>query len=185
MQQSNLDAPALSPVVLVWLDWYDGGVWLHSGLGDLVFEGVTYRGVGNLGAISRAKESGQIAPHTLTLTLSGLDQTQLAEVLQDKSIGRPAKITLGLLDDSNQIMDSSVLFAGRIASAPIRSGTENAVSVRLISRLADWDKGGNQRYNNANHQQRHPGDTLFQYVAAMAERPIYWGSKKDAAPLKA
>ena len=184
MQQVNLEAKTIRPLVLVDLDWFSGHVRAHSGVGNVEFMGQTYQGIGALGNISTVKESGEISPHTLTVTLVGIDQALFSEVLNDKSVGRPATIYLALLNEDSTVLDSELLFKGRIGSPSISVGDNNVVSVKLVSRLEVWDKQKGDRYTNQSHQKRKPNDDFFRFVAELVDYPIYWGNKKDAVPLK-
>jgi hypothetical protein len=52
-------------------------VW--TGVGDLVWNGKTYKGVGTLGSVSTVGESSEIEAQGITLTLSGIPAELLAD----------------------------------------------------------------------------------------------------------
>lgn len=182
IEQCNDDVVRV--LILVDLDWYDGPVRLHTGVGDIVFRGTTYQGIGNLAGIGDVKEDGEMNTGSVVLTMSGLDPLVIHQALSDESIGRDGTVWIAFTDEAGQIVDYEELFPGRIASVPIVIGDQNTVSLRLTSRMDVWDKPGNERYTNQSHQQRHPGDEFLCYVAPMAEKSIYWGNEKDGIPLR-
>ena len=67
-----LSASSISPVVLAALTFVSGVMYVWSGVGNLVFNGNTYVGVGMLGKISPISESSDVRADGLEITLSGI-----------------------------------------------------------------------------------------------------------------
>ena len=55
-----------------------------------------------------------------------------------------------------------------------------ATRAKIWQAHEDWQKGLNLRNTDENHRRIHPNDRFFRYQNQMADRSIYWGSKKDA-----
>lgn len=161
-----------------------GPVRLHSGVGDVVINGYTYKGTGDLGTISPVKQTSKSEPGRLDLSLSGLDPVLVAEVLNKRCQGSKAKVWLVVLDSDEQFVSAALLFTGRLSNQKLKIGKTAGISVELVDRLADWSRKGTDRFSDASHVARHPLDRFFRYVAQMAERPIYWGSEKNAPPFR-
>lgn len=161
-----------------------GPVRLHSGVGELVISGQTYKGTGALGTIAPIKQTSKSEPGRLNLSLSGLNPALLAEVLNTKCQGSPAKVWLAILDDDGQFTSAILLFSGKLSSQRLKIGKSAAISVELVDRLAEWSRKGTGRFSDASHVAVEPLDRFFRYVAQMAERPIYWGSEKQAPPFR-
>lgn len=165
------------------LDFQRGMARAHTGTGPLILDGETYYGVGTFGDISATKEkldSG--SPTSVTLTLSGLDEGIIADTLEDRCRGRFGRLMLVAIDDDGSYA-VDILFSGKMDAAAFQyagSEDENAISVTITDRLADWQRAGTERWTDENHRRRHPGDRFFFAVAQLADWPIYWGSKKDA-----
>lgn len=161
-----------------------GPVRVHSGVGDIVISGQTYKGVGALGGIDPVSQTSKTEPGRLRLSLSGLDGTLLQEVLNTRCQGSPAKVWLVVLDRDDLFVSATLLFSGRVSSQNLKYGRETSISIELVDRLADWSRKGTARFSDESQQSRHAGDRFFRYIAQMSEKPIYWGSDKTAAPFR-
>ena len=60
-----------NPVILVYVDWPNGDVRVHSGVGDITFSGQTWTGLGKYGTISLPGEESSIVNASATLIVSG------------------------------------------------------------------------------------------------------------------
>lgn len=170
-------------VYAVELDFPSGMSRTHSGLGELVIDGQTYFGVGNLGDIGTAKEVNKISPSDITVALSGLVPELIASVLNEKMINRDGNVKVVAIDDvTGKIKAADLLFVGFVSKTGLIAGERNAVSLTLSNIFERWQKGLPDRYTDESHKRKFPGDRIFRYVAQMADRSIYWGAKQDAPP---
>lgn len=70
--KAALSDQVISPVVLANLTFKSGPVYVWSGVGDLVFNGNTYKGVGQLGKISSISEGSDVKADGMEITLFGI-----------------------------------------------------------------------------------------------------------------
>jgi hypothetical protein len=166
--------------VAVKVDFASGTVYAHSGTGPIVMGGYVYHGVGTLGSIDSVSESHTTSPTQFKMTLSGLDQSLLATTLNDSCVGRSAEIYLLVLDDAGKVQANNLLFKGRISSPTARVGEKNMLQYTLSNVFEDWQRPWTGRFTDESHKAEYSDDRIFRYVSQMAERSIYWGSKKDA-----
>jgi len=171
---------------LVELDWPTGMVRLHSGIGPVKYAGNEYQGVGQLGSIDSLSDTGEVGDTGLSLTLSGLDAALVASVIDDDAVGCAGRVYLGVLDEHQRLLDANVipLFAGTAKRTPVRQGENPQITVELVSDSIAHNQRAGDRYTDNCQQRRHPGDRFFRYSEVMADKPFYWGSKKDGLPLK-
>lgn len=183
---ASLAQPEVEIAILLDLDWPSGMIRCHSGLGPLVYGGNTHIGVGSMGKVSPVSDNAELSRHRIDVTLALVDDAALADASSPAAIGRDAVLTLVTLDANGRVLDGSAtpLFAGVIADQVLRRGDENAVTITIASEELDASRRLSARYNDESHQRYQPGDRIFRYVAQMADRPLYWGSKTDAVPLK-
>lgn len=71
-------------------------------------------------------------------------------------------------------------FSGEIAQTPIKAGRTNTIQLTISNKFEDWQKGLNLRNTDESHRRLYQNDRFFRYQNQMADRSIYWGSKKDA-----
>lgn len=168
-------------VVAAKLDLKSGVTCVHTGTGNLIIAGEVYQGVGQFGAVESVKEGLSTSPTQLLLSLSGFDSKLVGEVLNERSRGRDVRLMLVAIDEDNgQLILADVIFAGQIANLSVTTGDENAIGLTVSNRFERWSLGLPDRFTDESWSKRHNGDRIFRYVAQMAERSIYWGSKKDA-----
>ncbi len=167
-------------VLAARLDLKSGVTCAHTGVGQLIIAGETYLGVGSLGEISQLKENKTTSPPQLQLKLAGFDKSLVGMVMNEQSRGREVRLMMVAIGEEGKPLLAEVLFIGQITSINVVSGEENAVCVNVSNRFERWSIGLPDRFTDESWSSRRQGDRIFRYVAQMAERAIYWGSKKDA-----
>ncbi|EMY6208608.1 TPA: hypothetical protein ACQFK6_002585 [Proteus mirabilis] len=167
-------------VLAARLDLKSGVTCVHTGVGQLIIAGETYLGVGSLGEISQLKENKTTSPPQLQLKLAGFDKSLVGMVMNEQSRGREVRLMMVAISEEGKPLLAEVLFVGQITSINVVSGEENAVCVNVSNRFERWSIGLPDRFTDESWSSRRQSDRIFRYVAQMAERAIYWGSKKDA-----
>lgn len=177
---ATLNQPHVSALYALKLDLVSGISRIHSGLGELVIGGETYYGVGSMGAVSPQKEQLSTSPTKLNVSLSGLDDSMLAEVMRERIVDRMAWLYLVVIGPAEVPLKACLQFKGRIAQTPVKAGKTNTIQLTISNIFEDWQKGLSMRNTDESHRRLHPDDRFFRYQNEMADRSIYWGSKKDA-----
>ncbi|KLD61786.1 hypothetical protein, partial [Luteibacter rhizovicinus] len=153
---------------------------VHTGTGVVIINGQTFLGVGTLGDVGSITEENSTSSSTMSMALSGLDMSLVGETLNKEVIGCSVICYIAAMNESGTISASNVLFEGFITDTSLQAGQQNALSYVVANVFERWQQGLPDRYTDESQQRLHPGDRFFRYVAQMAERSIYWGSKKDA-----
>ncbi|WOZ75663.1 hypothetical protein [Kosakonia sacchari] len=175
-----LSRDRVTAVIAANIQFESGTVYVHSGTGTIVLNGFVYYGMGKMGAVDDVGETNSTSPAQLKLTLSGLDLSLFATTLNERCVGRQANIYLVVMDDSGVVRAADMIFQGKVSSTGATAGETNALQYTVSNIFEDWQRPFPDRYTDESHQAAQPGDCIFRYVAQMAERSIYWGSKKDA-----
>lgn len=175
-----LSRDRVTPVIAASIEFDSGTVYVHSGTGTIVLNGFVYYGMGRMGSVDDVSETNTTSPTQLKLTLSGLDMALFATTLNERCVGKPAEIYLVVLDESGVAQVADLIFKGKVSSTGATAGETNALQYTVSNIFEDWQRAFPDRYTDESHQAAQPGDRIFRYVAQMAERSIYWGSKKDA-----
>lgn len=175
-----LSRDRVTAVIAANIQFESGTVYVHSGTGTLVLDGYVYYGMGRMGAVDDVGETNTTSPTQLKLTLSGLDMSLFATTLNERCVGRQASIYLVALDDDGVVQVADLIFKGKVSGTGATCGDNNALQYTISNIFEDWQRPFSDRYTDESHQAAEPGDRIFRYVAQMAERSIYWGSKKDA-----
>lgn len=167
------------PIYFVKLEFDSADVNLHSGHGDIIFNGDTYTGAGAIGAISGIEETVELGRSPVTLTMGGLPTTLIAALLNEQSQGRKATIYLGYMNMTTyKLVENPVIIHRGLMDTPdFNQDKELSISLKVESRFAQWDNPKVRRFTNEDQKSRYPTDTGFQFVETSVEKAIYWGQK--------
>ena len=103
---------------------------------------VTYTSSSFIIGVSDFTEEIDVTKSTLTIALSGADQTFISVVLNENVINDSVTIFRGLLaDDNTLIADPFLLYKGNIESFEIQEGEKDStVALSIVSHWADFEK---------------------------------------------
>jgi hypothetical protein len=171
-----------APVILVKLEFAEGNLCLHTGLGNLAYNGDTYTGAAGVAFIRGASEDSDTARSTMQLGLRGVPSDIISIALNSHYQGRPVTIMDGRLNPASMQLVGApwVVRRGLMDTMDIQSGSECVVSLQIESEQAQWDRAVTRRYTDADQQSRYPGDRFFEFVERAVGQTIYWGSKGPA-----
>jgi hypothetical protein len=171
---SAATSPVAMPIVLVDLDFASGPFRAWTGLGPLDWAGMSFEGVGSIGAVGEVEETIELRAVRLTLALSPVPQEVVDIALAERSFRlRPARLWGVLLDAEGAfVADPFPLWAGLMDVMEVTDGTEARISLTCESRLVDLERAEVRRYTDADQQAAYQGDRFFEYVPALQEAEI-------------
>jgi len=175
--QTEIAGEIVRPIRLVDLDFPSGILYITDAPMDIVFNGNTYLGVGDLGSIGVMTESSNQQANGITLTLSGISPTQnnINILLAEHYQGRSCKIYHAFLDDNHVLVPSPVMDGEFIMDEPtINLGTTATITIAAESILIGWSRATLLRYTDEDQQRLHPGDKFLGGVSKAAEEKIDW-----------
>ncbi len=136
----------------------------------------TYLSNGHLQSISNINETNVPTKNTLSVSLSGVDQTYISVALNENIINKNVYIYKGFLDSSlSLISDPFLSFFGTIDEYAIKDNTSTATIVlNVTSHWGNFNKI-NGRTTTDNSQQRiFSGDKGMEF-SALTVKDIKWG----------
>jgi len=127
---------------------------------------------------SSFEEQVDITKTSLSLSLSGADQTFISTVLNENVVNDTVEIYRGLLNSSNSIIaDPILLYSGNIDTFEIaETETQSNVKLIIVSHWADFDKKSGRKTNNASQQRFFSTDVGMDYSSETV-LDIKWGRK--------
>src|SRR5690348_15578258 len=110
-----IESGMIRPAFLVEANFTSGPLNVWSGKGDLTWNGITWTGVGQFGAVSTVEEGSTVEARGVTLTMSGIDVTLLTGIMTEFQVGLAATVWLALFDATPAIIANPVIaFRGRM-----------------------------------------------------------------------
>ena len=137
---------------------------------------VTYSASDFIMGISQHSEQTDLSKATISLVLSGADQTFISLVLNENVTNDEVLIFRGFLNNSNTLIaDPFLLYKGNIESFAI-SESQNASSVELsiVSHWADFEKKNGRKTNNTSQQRFFSTDVGMDF-SSQTVLDIKWG----------
>jgi hypothetical protein len=181
--QTAIAANELLPAIFFSATFATGPIYVWSGYGSITWGGHTWSGIGTLGAVSVIDEASTIEPKNVTVSMSGIDATLLADVLNEFSLGSPAQIYFGLFAGTPPalIADPITAWSGRMDQPTIDVDANMAtISIACENRLIDLNgSGGQRRLTNDDQTTINADDTGLSFAAACAEVTIYFGASPN------
>lgn len=177
-----ITSPIIRPALFAELHFANEVLYVWSGTGSVVWSGQTWLGLGTFGSISVIEEGTSLEARGITLTLSGINPQALAEALQNVQIALPVILYLGMFDASFALIANPlVAWKGRMDQPIIKLGADTVmISLQCESRLLDMDISVDRRYTLEDSVIDNPLDLGFQFVTAIQEFTILFGTTAQA-----
>jgi hypothetical protein len=171
---------------------------LWTGVGTLVYQGVSWFGTGSLLQIDTVEETSEIAAKGATVTLSGVPSEVLSLALSEPYQGRQAKIYFGtfqpygqlqqedsayiLFEDGSKILledrktDLTEIFAGYMDQMNIEEAEGGStVQLTIENKLIDLERPRTARFTNAYQKYLYPNDRGLEFVEDLQTKELFWG----------
>ena len=172
----------IRPIVMVFLDWPGAAIRTHSGVGDLVWGGHTWRGVGNFGAVSIPDEALGGVPSEAALSLIA-PLAELAEYLDDPIRNRPGAIyaALTVTPGGNVLIgDPWQVYSGTMDAMVFQADADDggitySATVTLTGGPG-YRTSATIAHSHEDQSRRYPGDTGMRFLttAGLKFRDITW-----------
>tara|TARA_B100000575_G_scaffold239372_1_gene201928 strand:+ start:230 stop:796 length:567 start_codon:yes stop_codon:yes gene_type:complete len=177
--KNELATGVIDPVLLIEIG-FGTPVYLTNASFDITSSvsgsSETYLSNGHLKNISGVNETNQPTKNTLSLSLSGVDQTYISIALSENIINDDVHIYRGYLDSNNALIsDPFLLFYGTIEEYKISDNTSTAnLILSVTSHWGNFSKV-NGRTTTDNSQQRFFSSDKGMEFAALTVKDIRWG----------
>lgn len=173
-----LEASVLQLAVFVEAQFQTGTVNIWTGNGPITWNGIDWLGAGSLLGISVIEQGLEVKAKGISLELSGIDSSLLADVLQETALGNPVTIYVGLFSGGTLISSPYASWQGRMDQSTIEIDGDSArIQMNCETRLMDMDQSVERRYTQDDQQRDWPGDLGFQFVLGIQEVAIIWGTQ--------
>lgn len=158
------------PVLMIYLDWPDGAVRAHSGVGTIEWDGDAWLGVGEFGGIEIPAEAPGLAATQASLTLVGAPDDLFA-LLSAPIRNRHGEVLFAVTTEpgGNVLIGEPVsLFAGYMDAMRYRSRADDEITTSMVQ--VDLGSGPGARsmasvvHSYEDQIAQYPGDTAGRHL---------------------
>ena len=146
-------------------------VAMESNLGEgntvtFVSPAVIYSANGFLQGMASVSESTQLTIGSLDLSLSGVNQTLISDLLNNGHIHRKVSIKRAFLNaDTLALIESFSIYTGRVEGMDIiDSDTDSQINLSIANHWADFARLSGRRTNSGSQNQFFPNDKGFDFI---------------------
>jgi len=135
-----------------------------------------YLPASHLLSLDDSQETQDLRVGSMTINISGVDQSYISIFLNQQYVNRRVRIWLAILDANAQIVGDPIkTFDGEITGYSLQESRDSSViNMNAASHWADFERK-NGRFTNQNSQQYYfPSDTGMRF-AAESIKDIKWG----------
>jgi hypothetical protein len=164
-------------LLFVELDFTSGFLRVTSAGHDVTWNGYTWTGVGQLGAIEAIREDTSLQANGIKLSLSAVDTAIISIALGENYQGRAAKIWCAFInvDTGAIVADPLGPWQYRMDHMEVADGENAAVVLQLENEFAAWDRPNVRRFTDADQKRVYPNDRGFEFITAAAVSTLSWG----------
>ncbi len=159
--------------------YFDSGtIYTSMAYKEISWNGNTYLATGNFLKLSGISEEIGLKVGAVSITLSGVNQANIAIALSEDYTDRQVKIYRGFLSEEHLVIANPVLmFDGRIDSFSLSEDIESgnsALTWTVPSHWADFEKRSGRRCNIEDQQLHFPDDKGFDFASEIV-KDLKWG----------
>lgn len=174
---TETQAAHLIPLAFGEFQFDEGTERIHTGVGDFVWGGFTWTGIGDFGGVEPIEEAEVLSPFAVRVTLSGITSVLVTRAQNSDIYGRTMRIYVGFLSDGDLVADPDIAWSGTMDTMDVKRGKENEIALSGESELKFFEKRNNKRFNDEDQQLEFPGDLGFEYLDQMQEANVVWGGR--------
>jgi hypothetical protein len=172
-----LAAGEIQPFFMALLSFKTSQECVWTGVGNIVWNGQTFTGVGSFAKIGTIQEGDNVQAYGTTVTLSGIDPVLLGDCMTEMVPGAQATLWLGCLSGGVILGTPYQLFSGTMDQPTVSVGVDTiSITLALETKMLDLQRASNRRYTQADQRLYYPTDTGFAGVEVLNDQADIWGA---------
>jgi len=169
--EGAVTASTLYPIILIEANLDSGDILMWSGVGDLVYDGKTYLGAGQVLSIGEVVETQSVEARGASFTLSGVPSSLVSLALAENYQNRPVKMYLAALDADGVMLGTPYpIFSGKADVMEVAAGADSA--------SAQTSAGARRKIKRQSTRAIHSLTRLSRYKA----RTMFGGNNEARTP---
>ena len=177
---SALESGSVALAMFLQVEFRSQTCYLSTLSANFDWGGHTWTGTGAMGAVSAIEEGTTVEAKGITVSLSGIDPTLLAESLNDIKLGARARLYLGIftLEPLGLVDTPTCIFSGVVDQPTIALDPENekyTITLAIESQLIRLQKASNRLLSPADQRALYPDDSGLDQTPMLAWNALIWG----------
>ncbi len=175
----EISANQLRAAILTVIYFDSGTTYNWTGVGNIIYDGQLYVGVGDSVSFGRMEESQVVKATGTVMVLSGVKSSLISIALQEQYQGRRAEIFFAVLDEQFNIIDTPYqIFAGAMDVMEIEDDGQKAqISMTVENDLIDLFKARVRNYTSEDQKAFFPNDRGLDFIPFIQDQEIIWKDK--------
>ena len=173
-------AGTVAPILLFEAEFSSGTVHYWTGIGDLEWNALTWRGIGDLIECAPVDETNDLKAQGIALTVKGISSADVAIALNELRGGQDGAIRLALLEDSGAVIaNPKILFRGRMDIGEI-DDTDPEKPVILLTyehELINLRRPREWRLTDEHQRKLFTDDIGMRWMAGLQDKELVWGQR--------
>lgn len=155
---------------------FDSPLYLTDYFHAITYDGNEYDPASHLLSLDDVQETQDLRVGTITINISGVDQSYISIFLSQQYINREVEIWLAILGADGTITGDPIkTFDGQISGYSLQESKNSCViNMKVASHWADFERKTGRFTNNNSQQYYFPNDTGMRF-AAESIKDIKWG----------
>jgi len=178
--QTEIAKSANQPIHLVQIEWDSETVYMTDAYKSISWDGNDYDALSSFLAFSDIEETSNLTVSSVTMTLSGVDQTLISAFLNEDYLNRPVKIYLAFLDSSEAIISDPLLIFDGTLEGPVFQEDPGSntmiIAAKASSHWADFERRSGRFTNHESQSLFYPGDKGLEYASEIV-KDLAWGKE--------
>ena len=133
---------------------------------DIEYDSINYVANGFLQKIGSISESTGLTTGSLSVTLSGVNQSMISELLNYGHIHRKVTVKRAFINSStNALIESISIYSGRVESMEIADSDKTSIiNLRVANHWSDFGRMSGRMTNSSSQGQFFPNDKGFDFI---------------------
>lgn len=155
---------------------FDTPLYLTDYFHEIAYGGNTYDPASHLLSLDDAQETQDLRVGSITVNISGVDQSYISIFLNQEYVNREVNIWLAILGSDGSITGDPIkTFDGQISGYSLQESKNSCViNMNVASHWADFERKTGRFTNNNSQKYLFPSDTGMRF-AAESIKDIKWG----------
>lgn len=165
-------------------DFPSGMLRNHTGVGNVIINGSTYFGVGELGSVGSVENVSDANPASVDVSLVGVPSELFTEVMQANIRGSSVTIYKVVFAPTGYVLAAEPVVVGQVVDYSWSLQESGSITISVADEFNLYERPLQKYYTNSSWAKDHSGDKFWQYVSQLSSKTVYWGNREDGEKLR-